>query len=72
MKDGKLKIGDFGFAKNNQKLDRMMSTIVGSPAYMAPQLLNKEKYTYKCDIWSLGVMTYEMLFGELPFKLTKY
>ena len=41
IKDGKLKIGDFGFAKNNQKLDSMMSTIVGSPAYMAPQILKK-------------------------------
>ncbi len=68
VKDGKLKIGDFGFAKNNQKLDSMMSTIVGSPAYMAPQILKKEKYTYKCDICSLGVMTYEMLVGDLPFN----
>ena len=41
MKDDKLKIGDFGFAKNNQKLDSMMQTIVGSPAYMAPQILKK-------------------------------
>lgn len=41
IKDGKLKIGDFGFAKNNQQLGSMMSTIVGSPAYMAPQILKK-------------------------------
>ena len=44
-----------------------MSTIVGSPAYMAPQILLKHKYTYKCDIWSLGIMAYEMITGRLPF-----
>ncbi len=66
MKDGVLKIGDFGFAKNSD-LDSLMSTIVGSPAYMAPQILLKHKYTYKCDIWSLGIMAYEMITGKLPF-----
>ena len=41
MKNGVCKLSDFGFAKNNQKLDSLMSTVVGSPAYMAPQILNK-------------------------------
>ena len=40
VSNGILKIGDFGFAKNKNNLDSMMSTIVGSPAYMAPQILN--------------------------------
>jgi serine/threonine protein kinase len=43
--------------------------MVGTPAYMAPQILNEEKYTYKCDIWSLGVMAYEMIVGRLPWLL---
>jgi serine/threonine protein kinase len=49
----------------------MLSTIVGSPAYMSPQILKKNKYSYKCDIWSLGIMTYEMVVGELPFDYKK-
>jgi serine/threonine protein kinase len=66
VKNGVLKIGDFGFAKNEEGQD-LMSTIVGSPAYMAPQILVKRKYNYKCDIWSLGVLAFEMLTGNLPF-----
>ncbi len=49
-----------------------MSTTVGSPAYMAPQILKNAKYSYKCDIWSLGVMTYVMLVGNVPFDYTKF
>jgi serine/threonine protein kinase len=59
-------------AKNNQKLDSIMKSVVGSPVYMAPQILKKQKYSYKCDIWSLGIMTYEMLVGKFPFDTKKY
>lgn len=38
---------------------------------MAPQILSEEKYTYKCDIWSLGVMTYEMLVGKIPWNFVE-
>jgi serine/threonine protein kinase len=57
IKDDILKIADFGFAKHSEN-NTFLKTIVGTPAYMAPQILNHEKYTFKCDIWSLGVMTY--------------
>lgn len=35
---------------------------------MAPQILSKNYYTSKCDVWSLGVIFFELLFGELPWK----
>ena len=45
----------------------MLSSYVGTPLYMSPQLLNKEKYTNKSDIWSLGVIFYEILYGKTPW-----
>ena len=35
---------------------------------MAPQILSKNYYTFKCDVWSLGVIFFELLFGEMPWK----
>lgn len=69
IKDGMLKIGDFGFGKkvigdiNKHKETSLKFT----PYYGSPQLLEKKTYTYLCDIWSLGVMLFEMLVGHLPF-----
>ena len=44
--------------------------ILGTPAYMAPELMSKTtvKYDFKVDVWSLGVITYQLLSGELPFN----
>lgn len=63
------KIADFGFAKAVVKLGstHMLKSLVGSPYYMAPQLLSNQQYCYKCDIWSLAVMYYEMVMGDLPW-----
>ncbi len=41
---------------------------VGSPIYMSPEALNENKYSYKSDIWALGVIFYEMLTGKTPWK----
>ena len=70
MKDDVLKIGDFGFAKTSNN-ESFLKTLVGTPSYMAPQILKEERYTHKCDIWSLGVMTYEMLVGKIPWNFTE-
>ena len=41
--------------------------MLGSPLYMAPQILAKEKFNSKCDVWSVGIMFYEMLYGKTPW-----
>ena len=46
---------------------QLTATALGTPYYMAPQLLKSKKYSSKCDIWSIGVIYFEMLYGEKPF-----
>jgi len=61
-----IKIGDFGWAVHNPKNLRG-DTVVGTRNYLAPEMLSGEDYDHKVDIWSLGIVAYEMLTGELPF-----
>ncbi len=49
----------------------MSATKVGSRISMAPEVLNGEKYDFQADIWSLGVVYYEMIIGYLPFNTLK-
>ena len=44
-----------------------MKSIVGTPLYMSPQILQKDKYTAKSDLWSIGLIYYEMLHGRTPW-----
>lgn len=71
LHDGKLKIADFGFARfiedDVTNYDKVLVSIVGTPLYMSPQLLAKERYTTKSDIWSIGIIFYEMCFGKVPW-----
>ena len=46
----------------------MTKTIVGSPIYMAPEILRGKYYTTKADIWSLGIVLYELLYGFCPYE----
>lgn len=68
VKDKHYKVADFGFACKADVFGRKKLTdICGTPIYMAPQLLKNEPYTAKSDIWSLGLMFYEMIFGYAPW-----
>ena len=45
-----------------------MTLVLGSPLYMAPELVKREVYTEKIDVWSLGVISYQLLSGKTPFE----
>ena len=60
------KISDFGLSTILESSSSQMS-ICGTPLYSSPQLLKKRVYSYKVDVWAIGIMCYELLMGQTPF-----
>ena len=67
-KNTNLKITDFGFAKCYDPTEGGLTETLGSPLYMAPEIIKKLPYDCSVDIWALGVLTFIMLCGRPPFK----
>ena len=63
-------ISTFGLASrtNFGGKDTGFNARVGCPYYVAPEVVTQSTYGFECDIWSLGVVMYQLLSGELPFK----
>jgi len=65
---GEVKLTDFGIAKALDTSQGLASTFVGTAAYISPERCLGEDYSFASDIWSLGMVTYELATGTHPFK----
>lgn len=61
-----LKIADFGFARSLQPRN-LAETLCGSPLYMAPEIMQLQKYDAKADLWSVGAILFQLVTGKTPF-----
>jgi len=61
-----IKICDFGWSVY-APLSR--GTLCGTPIYASPELVQRKQYDSKLDIWNIGVLTYELLYGRVPFEI---
>ncbi|MBK8574855.1 MAG: CHASE2 domain-containing protein [Elusimicrobia bacterium] len=68
LKDGTLRVTDFGIARIASTSKTATGTVLGTPSYMSPEQLSGKKIDGRSDLFSLGVMLYEMLAGEKPFE----
>ena len=65
--NGIVKLCDFGFARSMSTNTIVLTSIKGTPLYMAPELVKQQIYTEKVDVWSLGCIVYQLMSGITPF-----
>lgn len=66
MHEKVVKICDFGWAVHSPLL---RDTLCGTPIYSSPEMIKKQLYDNKIDVWNVGVLTYELLYGTIPFEI---
>ncbi|CAH8658158.1 unnamed protein product [Schistosoma rodhaini] len=70
LKNGNIKIGDFGISRSLATTEELATTFIGTPYYMSPEVLKYEGYNNKSDIWSIGIILYELCTQRRAFTGT--
>jgi fused len=65
--NGVVKLCDFGFARVMSQQTVVLTSIKGTPLYMAPEVVKEKPYDHTADLWSMGVILYELYVGQPPF-----
>lgn len=66
--DGHVKLADYGLCKADMFTDTTTKTFCGTPEFMAPEIVKGKPYTRNVDWWAFGVLLFELLFAQAPFK----
>ncbi|GAA5824626.1 hypothetical protein JCM3770_000319 [Rhodotorula araucariae] len=66
--DGHVKVADYGLCKEDMWFGKTTSTFCGTPEFMAPEIILEQRYGRAVDWWAFGVLIYEMLLGQSPFR----
>ena len=64
----RIKVGDFGIAKVLNNTKEKLKTMIGSPFYLSPEIIQHQPYSFSSDIWSLGVLLYHLCQNAPPFQ----
>lgn len=71
-KDNQIKLADFGLARtfDESQEEKLLNTEVGTPYYKAPEIFKSMPYGANVDLWSLGIILFQMVAGRLPWRAT--
>ena len=69
LHQGVVKVCDFGWSV--YRGSQLRNTFCGTPLYLSPQILIGDSYDESVDVWALGIVLYEMVLGEGPFKISR-
>ena len=66
--ESRVKLGDFGFATTLSLAKKQNQYNIGSPSYMAPEVLRRNDYSHSSDIWSIGISYFQLVTGKTPWE----